>query len=302
VEIGIVGAGGIGSYYAGQLSRAGYSVRLLARGDHLAAINARGLEVRLPEETYVATLEATDDGARLMGCDYIVVSVKSYSLPEIGPPVVAAARSGAAVVPLLNGVDVAERLQALGMPREQVIGGLVAVSVVRSAPGVVERKSQFDRMVLGELDRVPRERTSKLVSAFSKAGSDARESSDITLDLWRKFAFIVPMGVGCGMMREAAGGVLASERGRKLMADSLHEIIALGRAAGVALTDVDEEKIRNDLYALSPGIRPSFQLDLERGGPNELDLLAGAVSKLGKQYGVPTPVNDEATETFRNYS
>jgi 2-dehydropantoate 2-reductase len=302
VEIGIVGAGGIGSYYAGQLSRAGYSVRLLARGEHLAAINARGLEVRLPNETYIAHFEATDDGGRFAGCDYVIVAVKGYSLAEIAPTVVSAAKSGSAIVTLLNGVDVPERLETLGVPRGSVIGGLVAASLVRSTPGVVERKSPFDRVVLGELDHIARARTANLVSAFSKAGSEARESADITLDLWRKFAFIVPMGVGCGMMHESMGGVLASERGRSLIAGSVHEIIAVGRAAGVALTAEDEERIRNDLFALSPAIRPSFQLDLERGGPNELDLLAGAVSKLGKQHGVPTPVNDEAVAAFRNYS
>ncbi len=302
MTIGILGAGGIGSYYAGQLSRAGYSVRLLARGAHLDAIRAQGLEVRLPDERYTAQFEATDDDARLAGCEYVIVAVKGYSLPEIGPALVVAAQSGAAIVPLLNGVDIVERLEGSGVPHASVIGGLASVSVVRTAPGVVERKSQFDRLVLGELDGVARERTTALVSAFSKTGTDARESANITLDLWRKFAFIVPMGVGCGMMRGPAGDVLASERGRGLMRDSLHEIIEVGRAAGVPLTDADEEKVRTDLFALQPAIRPSFQLDLERGGPTELDLLAGAASALGRRYGVPTPVNDEAVATFRNYS
>src|SRR6185436_1437660 len=118
MTIGIVGAGGIGSYYAGMLSRAGHNVRLLARGDHLDAITARGLEVRVPGETFNAAVEATSDSARLAGCEYVLVSVKSYSLPEVAPALAAAVQSGAALVPLLNGIDVAERLAALGVPRE----------------------------------------------------------------------------------------------------------------------------------------------------------------------------------------
>src|SRR5437879_2364154 len=114
MKIGIVGAGGIGSYYAGLLSRAGHSVRLIARGEHLDAIRARGLEVKTPDETFVAKPEATDDGGSLAGCDYVIVSVKSYSLPEVAGMIVNAAKSGATIVPLLNGVDVAERLEALG--------------------------------------------------------------------------------------------------------------------------------------------------------------------------------------------
>src|SRR5437879_2883710 len=111
MKIGIVGAGGIGSYYAGLLSRAGYSVRLLARGDHLAAIRSHGLEVKTPQETFVAMPDATDNGDDLCDSEYAIVAVKSYSLAEVAPVLVNVAKAGAAIVPLLNGVDVAERLE-----------------------------------------------------------------------------------------------------------------------------------------------------------------------------------------------
>ncbi|PYQ58089.1 MAG: hypothetical protein DMF53_21140 [Acidobacteria bacterium] len=42
-------------------------------------------------------------------------------------------------------------------------------------------------------------------------------------------------------------------------------------------------------------MRPSFLLDLESGGPTEIDDLSGAVSRLGRQAGVETPVHDVAT-------
>src|SRR5262249_16153723 len=129
--IGIVGAGGIGGYYAGLLSRAGHPVRLLAGGEHLAAIQRRGPEIRTPDETLVTHPEGTDDGTRLVGCDYVFVTVKGYSLPEVGAEVAAAAKAGAAIIPLLNGIDVAERLVALGVPRGAIIGGFVRASVAR---------------------------------------------------------------------------------------------------------------------------------------------------------------------------
>src|ERR1043166_8947188 len=112
MKIGIVGAGGIGSYYAGLMSRAGHPVRLIARGDHLDAIRSRGLEVKTPDETFIAKPEATSDGNDLRDSDYVIVAVKSYSLTEVAPTLVVAAKAGAAIVPLLNGVDVAERLEA----------------------------------------------------------------------------------------------------------------------------------------------------------------------------------------------
>ena len=84
--------------------------RLGNPGAHLAAIQSRGLEVRTLDETFVAHPLATDVGSDLADADYVIVAVKGYSLPDVGPVVAAAASAGATIVPLLNGIDVAERL------------------------------------------------------------------------------------------------------------------------------------------------------------------------------------------------
>jgi 2-dehydropantoate 2-reductase len=295
VQIGIVGAGGIGGFYGGLLSRAGHTVRILARGDHLAAINDRGLEIKMDGGSFVVQPEASADATKLVGCEYVLVSVKSYSLPEVGPALVAAASAGAAIVPLLNGIDAAERLVKLGVPKASIIGGFVRASLERTGPGVIERKSNFDLIVLGELDRVRRERTTSLVAAIAAAGATARESDNILYELWRKFAFIVPMGVGCGLARQPMGPVMSTERGRDLIKGAVHEIVAVSQGV---LSAEDEPKTFAELAAIAAPIKPSFLLDLERGGNTELDLLAGTVSRLGKELGVPTPIHDVATAAF----
>ena len=298
MRIGFVGAGGIGSYYAGLLSRAGHEVKLFARGDHLEAICSSGLEVRTPKERFVARPDASSHGDVVANCEVVFVAVKSYSLTEVGPVVVEAARNGAAIVGLLNGVDIAERLRGLGVPRERIVGGLVRASIVRSAPGVVERLSEFDRVTIGEFDGTVSDRVSRTAAALRDAGVASAVSDDISHDLRRKFAFIVPMNVACGLSRRAMGYSLATERGRALVAGSLHEIVLVARACDVALTEQQEVFLRNDLFALAPETRPSFLLDLERGGPTELDLLAGTVSRLGGLRGVPTPIHDVAVAAF----
>jgi len=298
VKIGFVGGGGIGSYYAGLLSRAGHDVRLYTRGDHLEAICSNGLEVRTPKERFVARLNASSNADVVVGCHVVFVAVKSYSLTEVGPVVAGAAQSGAAIIGLLNGVDIAERLRALGVARERIVGGLVRASIVRSAPGVVERLSEFDRITIGEFDGTVTDRVSRTAAALREAGVTADVSDDISHDLWRKFAFIVPMNVACGLSRRPMGYSLSTERGRALVAGSLHEIVLVARACDVSLTDQHEAFLRKDLFALAPETRPSFLLDLERGGPTELDLLAGTVSRLGALRGVPTPIHDVAVAAF----
>ena len=94
----------MGGYDAALLSRAGNHVQVLARGAHLEAIRRDGLEVSDPDGTWVARVDATDDIALLRGAELAVVAVKAYDLAAVGPLAADLARSGATVLPLLNGV------------------------------------------------------------------------------------------------------------------------------------------------------------------------------------------------------
>jgi len=295
MNIAILGAGGVGGYYGGILARAGNRVALLARGAHLKALRERGLEVRTPEGTFTVAVEAVEDAEALRGIELAVVAVKSYSLAEIAPAARLMAERGAVVLPLLNGVEAADRLIEAGVPGERVLGGLTEISAVRIGPGIVERRSPFQRVVVGERAGGGSERAERIATAFREAGAEARASNDITVDLWRKLAFISTMSAACGLARTSIGPVRAAPLGNLLIERALREVTAVARARGVPLPADVEEKLLGFVSGLPDAMKPSFLLDLESGGPTELDDLSGAVSRLGRQAGVETPVHDVAT-------
>jgi len=295
MNITILGAGGVGGYFGGILARAGNSVTLLARGAHLAALRQRGLEVRTPEGTFVAAVGATGDPQEIGEVELAVVAVKSYSLPEIVPAARLLAEKGAVILPLLNGVEAADRLVAQGVPSDKVLGGLAEISAARLGPGVVERRSAFQRVVAGERAGGISERTERIAAAFREAGAEARASADITADLWRKLAFITTMSAACGLARSPIGPVREAPLGNLLIERALREVVAVARARGVALPEEVESKILSFIESAPGGMRPSFLLDLESGGPTEIDDLSGAVSRFGREAGVETPVHDVAT-------
>jgi 2-dehydropantoate 2-reductase len=295
MNIAILGAGGVGGYYGGTLARAGHRVALLARGAHLEALRARGLEVRTPEGTFTVAVGAVGDPDEMRDVELAVVAVKSYSLAEIAPAARLLAERGAVVLPLLNGVEAADRLIAAGVPGERVLGGLTEISAVRVGPGIVERRSPFQRVVVGEREGGISERAERIAVAFREAGAEARASDDITVDLWRKLAFIATMSAACGLARTSVGPVRRAPLGNLLIERALREVTAVGRALGVALPEDVEARILDFVSGLPDAIKPSFLLDLESGGPTEIDDLSGAVSRLGRQAGVETPVHDVAT-------
>lgn len=276
------------------MARAGHDVRVLARGEHLEAIRSRGLEIREPGESWTVRVFASDDARELLPADLAIVAVKSYSLPEVAPAVRLLAEGGAIALSLLNGVSAFESLSERGVPAESMLAGLAVISAERTAPGVITRKSDFRRVVVGERSGGTSERAERVAAVFRDAGAEARVSDDIAVDLWRKFLFLTTLAAACGLARAPIGAVRDAPLGSELLERAGREIAAVARARGVALPAGEEDKVLQTMAALAADIKPSFLLDLERGGPNELDILSGAVSRYGRECGVPTPVHDTA--------
>ncbi|MBP5271510.1 MAG: hypothetical protein ILO43_00875, partial [Clostridia bacterium] len=57
--------------------------------------------------------------------------------------------------------------------------------------------------------------------------------------------------------------------------------------------------LRFALFVASGNVKPSTLQSLEKGKPTEIDIMNGYISTLGKQYGVPTPVNDSLTAIIK---
>ena len=291
MRLAVIGAGAVGSYIAGLLARHDVEVRLLARGAHLEAIRRDGLFVRTPSESYTIAVDATDDPKALVGSEYALVTVKGYHLAEIGPGIRLLAENATTIVPLLNGVDIADRLSELGVPREQIVEGLITLSVYRTEPGRVELRSPFQRATLGEANGALSARTVVLGTALHQAGLATRISREIRLDLWRKFAFLTPMAAACALLRAPIGEVLSTSGGRELLIDALSEVIAVGRATGIAWAAHDEAKARAALELLPASMKPSFLVDIENGRRTEIETLSGTIVRLGREHGVETPVH-----------
>jgi 2-dehydropantoate 2-reductase len=302
ISFAVLGAGGVGGWFGGALALAGHHVTLLARGPHLDAIRGRGIELRSPSGVAIARPEATDDPTALGTPDVVLVSVKAYSLAEVAPVAAALGEGGSLVLPLLNGVDAADQLATLGVPIGSLAGGLTVISAARIAPGVVERRSAFQRIVIGTLaggdgGAGGAERATRLEAiarAFREAGAEAIVSPHIEVDLWNKFAFLAPIAAACGLARAPVGAVRAAPLGALLLARAVDEVTAIAAARGIPLAPDVAERTVAAIHALPAEMRPSLLLDLERGGPTEVEVLSGAVTRMGREFGIPTPVHDSA--------
>jgi 2-dehydropantoate 2-reductase len=298
LRIAVLGAGGIGGWYGGALALAGYEVTLLARAANLDAIREHGLELRSPDGSVRhARVRVTDDSGQLGEPTLVIVSVKAYSLAEIAPVAARLGSAGAVVLPLLNGVDAADRLVADGVPQSALLAGVTFISAVRVAPGVIERRSAFQRVVVGVpsgFSGPSATRSESIVQAFRGAGAEASVSPRIEIELWNKLAFLASMAAACGLSRASVGALRSAPLGALLIERAVAEVVAVAAARGISLGADATERTIAAINALPSAMRPSLLLDLERGGPTEVDVLSGAIARMGREAGVPTPIHDSA--------
>jgi 2-dehydropantoate 2-reductase len=302
-RVAVLGVGGIGGYYAGLLARAGHDVFALARGANLTALRERGLVVRTPDEEWKSAITASDDAGELSASfeadDLALVTTKAYSLDGIAPAVRRFAERGALVVPMLNGVEAADRLIELGVPRAQLIGGVTYISAVRIEPGVFERRSTFQRVIVGELPNGVSPRTKTIATMFGDAGAEGTSSEDITLALWQKFVFLASIAAACGLTRLQIGPVRDAPLGARLIERAVREAVAVGRARGIALPPDEVARVLNQINSIPATTQPSLLLDLLAGSPTEVDVLSGAIARFAEESKIETPIHDAAALIIR---
>src|SRR3989304_5395241 len=127
MRVAVFGTGGVGGYFGGLLAHAGHEVTFIARGEHLRAIQANGLQVKSVNGDFtVRPAQATDDPTQVGPAEYVGGAVKHYHLEQAAPAIRPLVGSDTTVVPLLNGVDAHEHLSRALRPGS-VVGGLCSL-------------------------------------------------------------------------------------------------------------------------------------------------------------------------------
>jgi 2-dehydropantoate 2-reductase len=292
MKIVIMGTGGIGGYYGGVLAKSGEDVTFIARGAHLEAMRTQGLRVesKIMGDFVLPSVNATDRPETLGPVDFVLMATKAYDLLAAAKSVLPILKKDSLVLPLLNGVDIAERLADIVGP-ERVLGGMCRLSSSIKAPGVIRQVGPLNRILFGEMAGGVSARTKMLLDVFTKAGIGAELSENIQLEVWKKFISICAAAGMSALTRTTLGPILKDPETRAMFVGCLQEVELLARHKGIPLpaTIVQETVIGYD--KLPPEMCPSMCLSVLQGQPLELEALNGTAARLGREWGIPTPIN-----------
>jgi 2-dehydropantoate 2-reductase len=291
MKIAVYGTGGVGGYFGGLLAHYENEVTFIARGAHLEAIRANGLQVFSTNgDFHIYPAEATDNPAEIGVVDYVIVAVKDYHLDQIIPNISPMVGSKTTVVPLLNGVDAHERI-AHELGQSAVVGGLCSIVSMIEAPGVIRQPSKLQRIRVGELDRKKSERVDRLVDMWSAMGVDASQAKDIYSAIWTKFVFIASFGGVSSLARVSMGKILDCPETRALYREAIAEVVALANAQEIELAEDIVERTMKFSESFEPSATSSMQRDVAAGNPFELGAFSGKIVSLGKKLEVEAPVH-----------
>jgi 2-dehydropantoate 2-reductase len=290
MRIAVMGVGGVGGYFGGRLALAGEQVALIARGDHLRAIQQHGLRVESVAGDFTAhPALATDDPTTVGPVDIVLVAVKTWQVDAAAALIGPLLGPGTGVVPLLNGVEAPAQLAAALGPAH-VLGGLCRISAQIAGPGLIRHTAIVPSVVFGELDDRPSQRAEALRAAFTRAGVDVTIADDVRRALWEKFLLITTWGIGA-VTRSPVGVWRSLPETRAMAEAAMHEVVAVAQAHGVALTEEVVGQMLGFFDKLPAQGASSMQRDIMEGRPSELEAQNGAVVRLGRAAGVPVPTH-----------
>ena len=295
MKVLVMGSGGVGGYYGGILSRTGHDVTLVARGQHLEAIRRNGLRVEsVHSGDFTVRTGVTDRPNQVHTAELVLFCVKSYDNDQAIELIRPAVGPETSILTLQNGIGSGDQIAAaLGPAR--VLLGVTSIDSQKRKSGVVAETGEPPRIVFGEEDGRITDRAVAIRDAMDGAGVPIELSTNVMKALWEKLVRVCAWSGMICVTRTFFPEILETPQAAEMTTQILQEAAAVARAKGVALADNFAATVIEKFRAVKGTPVSSMFTDLRNEGRLEVAVLNGAISRIGQDVGVPTPVNDFIT-------
>ena len=300
-HVAVLGAGAMGVLYASHFAdKEGFQVSLVARGERAARLRGDGLLVN-GEPVPVTVLDADALDRTVAPADLVIVAVKHRHLEAALEDVAALVARGTLFLSVLNGLDSEERIARRFGPDKVLYCIALGMDAMRDGNRV--RFTRPGTLHFGEArNESPAPRVVRVQRALDRAGLAWETPVEMLRAMWWKFMVNVGVNQASAIMRADYGACRSDPDARWLMERLMDEVVAVSVPAGIALDATDIARWNEVLAALSADGKTSMLQDVEAGRPTEVDVFAARVIAIGREHGVPTPVNEAAYHVIRRVS
>jgi 2-dehydropantoate 2-reductase len=291
-QIMVVGAGSVGGFFGAHLAKNNPNVSFLLRPRTLEAVKRHGLMIKSAKGNFTVHPPAASDPRELAPPDLIILAVKAYDLDEVMAQLEPVLTERTVMLTLQNGIDTEDRIIAR-LHRDSVVGGVAFIYSKIVAPGVIEHYKRGG-VAIGELMGHKSERVLQIAEIFKQAGISCQLSDDIRKSKWEKMCWNCVFNPLTVLIDDKVAKALDHPEMAGVIRQIVGEVMAVSAAVKVPLAPDMAEKVVKWTQELRD-IHTSMYDDWKAKRPTEIDYLNGYIVRMGRELGIPTPVNEALT-------
>ena len=290
----VMAAGAVGGYFGSVIAEK-HDVVLIARNEHLKAIQEKGLKVDSKTSgNFISRATAVAQPEEGYVADVVLYCVKAYHNESACDVIAPAVGPETAVLTLQNGIGSGDFLSNR-FGEERVLLGAAYIEASRGNPGITEEHGGGCRIALGNKLGISTPKTNMVSELLKSSNIDHEVSTDIMSALWKKLVFITALsGMTC-LVRARFEQVLDNPQTHALANKVMSETTAVADAEGINLPSDVVETTMADFMLHKSELVSSMHQDLLSGRPLEVNVINGAVSQMGRIHNISTPINDVIT-------
>jgi 2-dehydropantoate 2-reductase len=301
----VMGAGALGSVFGGLLAEKGRDVTFVGLDAHVTTMAETGLKITgIWGDHFIEDVRAYYGTDNLEGTfDVVLLSVKSYFTADVIRQTLPFIHADTLVFSIQNGLGNWESIaQTMGWNR--TVGARVIFGAAIDCPGTARVTVYADKVLLGSpTGDVPVEKIQAVCDDLNDAGIPTALSDEIASSLWGKVLYNCSLNPLGAILNVPYGRLSDTPEVLDVMHRIIEEIFAVAQAKGIRMEYADPDEYYRFLIEkqLPPTAthRSSMLQDMELGRRTEIDALNGAISRYGKELGIPTPVNDVITAVIK---
>ena len=226
------------------------------------------------------------------GADLLIIALKYGALPGALDSIRTITGENTVVMSLMNGVD-SEEIISTVIDSSHIIYSLIKVASHKEGDGFCFNPETTIGIIFGELTApYQSERVQAIEALFEGTGLHYRATEHIREEMWSKFRLNVCNNLPQAILGAGVGCYQDSVHMKEISNGLRRELEAVAAAKGIDISKADASSGHGS--AVPPTARYSTLQDLDAGRHTEIDMFSGALMRMGKEHGIPTPYNEFA--------
>lgn len=287
-RIALIGLGAMGVFFAPRLYQTyGENFYIIADGERKKRLETQGVTVNGVNYKFpIVTPKEQGKPA-----DLILIGVKGYGLTQGIEDIRNQVGESTLIISLLNGVDSEEQLiRTFG--EEHVLYAFMRMSIVMK-----DGKADFDpywgKIHFGEKkNKTLSDRVLAVKDVFDRADIPYQINEDMLKGIWFKYMCNIGENMTCALLGIPFGFFRTSDCANWIRDNAMREVAAIAQKKGIDIGEREIAEQDKTVMTIPPENKPSTLQDLEAKKLTEVEMFAGNVVKMGKELGVPTPINE----------